>query len=477
MDLVSVEQTELCIVGAGISGLNALFAASKILPAGSKVILVDKKPAIGGMWNDVYDYVRLHQPHPFFTVGDIKWQIDKPDSYLANKREILTHFQYCLKQLHSHLDITELLEHEYLGHTEKGAGVVEVTCRNVSSQQSFQVRANRLVKSTGFNVSPNKPLLFSYDQLHSITPEDAALFSDQMRESDKPIYIVGGGKTAMDTAGQLIKMHPSKKVSVIAGRGTYFINRDRLFPSGLKRYWQGTLLLDLLRECALRFNGDNEHEVTAFMKQYCHAPDLSAQHHFFGLLSLEELNVIKSGCDAIIMDYLEDIVEHQGVVKMHFRKSKPMPIESGAWIINCTGSLLNSLNQPEPHISESGRVMCVNQTDSTIMFTTYGGYFLGHMFLGEKLKDHPLYGMNHEAVIKANKEAYPFVAFTQLLYNFHILIETLPLRTILRCHLDFHKWYPWHRQAFIMAKLLLFKKRDRHRFKQALDRFQARYVL
>ena len=298
-----------------------------------------------------------------------------------------------------------------------------------------------------------------------------------MRESDKPVYIIGGGKTAMDTACQLIKRYPEKNINVIAGRGTYFINREALFPAGVKRYWQGTLLLDLFKECALRFNGDNERELTAFMKRYCHAPDSGAEHHFFGLLSLEELTVIKSGCREIIMDYLDDILEQGGVVKMYFRKREPMTIESGSWVINCTGSLLRSSSPPEPYISQSGRVMCVNQTDSSIVFSSFGGYFLGHMFLDEKLKDYPLYGMNHEALIKANKEAYPFVAFTQLLYNFYTLMEALPLQTILRCHLDFHKWYPLHRQAFVMTKLLLNKKRYRRHFKQSLDRFHERYGL
>lgn len=468
---------ELCIVGAGISGLNALYAASKTLPAGSKVVLVDKNLAVGGMWNDVYDYVRLHQPHPFFTVGDIQWQIDKPDSYLANKQEILTHFQHCLTQLRARLEMTELFGYEYLSHTENASGIVELTCRNLSSQKTVQVRAARFVKSTGFNVVPNTPLKLSCTQLYSTTPEDPVLFGPQMRDSDKPVYIIGGGKTAMDTACQLLRTYPDKTIYVIAGRGTYFINREALFPEGVKRYWQGTLALDLFRECAIRFNGDNEQELTEFMKRYCHAPDYRAEHHFFGLLSLEELTVVKSGCREIIMDYLEDIVDQDGLVKMLFRKREPMTIESGSWVINCTGSLLRSSSLPEPYISQSGRVMSVNQTDSSIVFSTFGGYFLGHMFFDEKLKDFPLYGMNHEAIIKANKEAYPFVAFTQLLYNFYTFVDALPLQTILRCHLDFHKWYPLHRQAFVMAKLLLNKKRYRRHFKQSLDRFHSRYGL
>lgn len=60
---------DLCILGAGIAGLNALFAASRYLTRDQKVVLIDRRPNAGGMWNAAYDYVRLHQPHPMFTAG------------------------------------------------------------------------------------------------------------------------------------------------------------------------------------------------------------------------------------------------------------------------------------------------------------------------------------------------------------------------------------------------------------------------
>ena len=54
--------SEACIVGAGITGLNALIVATKYLSRTDSVVLVDSRPRAGGMWVDTYDYVRLHQP-------------------------------------------------------------------------------------------------------------------------------------------------------------------------------------------------------------------------------------------------------------------------------------------------------------------------------------------------------------------------------------------------------------------------------
>jgi cation diffusion facilitator CzcD-associated flavoprotein CzcO len=48
----AVQTCDLCIVGAGLAGLNALFVASQYLSRDQKVILVDRRPRVGGMWVD-----------------------------------------------------------------------------------------------------------------------------------------------------------------------------------------------------------------------------------------------------------------------------------------------------------------------------------------------------------------------------------------------------------------------------------------
>ena len=82
---VAVESCDVCIVGAGVAGLNALFVASQYLSRDQKVILVDRRERVGGMWVDTYPNVRLHQPHQFFTAGNIKWTLGRGRSYLATK--------------------------------------------------------------------------------------------------------------------------------------------------------------------------------------------------------------------------------------------------------------------------------------------------------------------------------------------------------------------------------------------------------
>ena len=89
MNSPSNQTYDLCVVGAGIAGLNALFVASQYLSGGQRIALVDSRPRVGGMWVDTYPYVRLHQPHPFFTAGNIEWTFGKDPSHLATKAEVL----------------------------------------------------------------------------------------------------------------------------------------------------------------------------------------------------------------------------------------------------------------------------------------------------------------------------------------------------------------------------------------------------
>src|ERR1700742_3697039 len=147
-----VETCDVCIVGAGIAGLNALFAASRYLSRDQKVILIDRRARVGGMWVDTYPYVRLHQPHPMFTAGNIEWTIGKDRSYLAAKGEGLDHFQHCLNVIKHRVGIDEYFGWDMESDEEIG-GSVRITCRSSDGRTLF-VEAKRLIKAYGFRVVP-----------------------------------------------------------------------------------------------------------------------------------------------------------------------------------------------------------------------------------------------------------------------------------------------------------------------------------
>ncbi|GAA2426705.1 hypothetical protein GCM10009856_41620 [Mycolicibacterium llatzerense] len=250
------DQCEVCILGAGIAGLNALVAAAQYLGSNDKVVLVDRRPRVGGMWVDTYDYVRLHQPYQLFTAGNIKWTLGKERGYLASKPEILDHLQHCLNVVSRQVDVDERFGWSYVSHEETDRGV-QVTLQDPAGQTRL-VEAKRLIKAFGFQVEPNPPLPVSSKRVRSTTPNDLG----QVVESDAPVWIIGGGKTGLDTAHLLITRCPGREVNMVVGRGSIALRRDVLLPAGFRGRWFGGMPFTTLgAQLAKRYDGTNEDEL------------------------------------------------------------------------------------------------------------------------------------------------------------------------------------------------------------------------
>ena len=181
---IAVESCDVCIVGAGIAGLNALFVASRYLSRDQKVILVDRRPRVGGMWVDTYPYVRLHQPHPMFTAGNIKWTLGQDPSYLATKGEVLDHFQHCLNVIKQRVRVDE-----YFGwDVESARGEQRGGSRHcqISGWPRCVIEAKRLIKAYGLAVTPNDPLEVSSARVESVSPDHCDVRSRRHRGKRRP---------------------------------------------------------------------------------------------------------------------------------------------------------------------------------------------------------------------------------------------------------------------------------------------------
>lgn len=220
--------SDVCIVGAGIAGLNAAFVASQYLGKAGTIVLADRRARVGGMWVDTYDYVRLHQPHPFFTAGNIKWTLGAEPSYLATKAEVLDHFAHCTDVIRARTPLDERYGWDYLAHVEVG-GRVETTFER--GDERLVVSSTRLIKAFGAQVTPNPPLELSSAEVRSVSPDGCDVRTDEIATDDRPVWIIGGGKTAMDTAHALLSRRPEREVNLLVGSGTFFSSRDKVFPT------------------------------------------------------------------------------------------------------------------------------------------------------------------------------------------------------------------------------------------------------
>lgn len=470
-----VESCDVCVVGAGIAGLNALFVASGYLSRDQKVIVIDRRARVGGMWVDTYPYVRLHQPHPMFTAGNIKWTLGKERSYLATKGEVLDHFEHCLNVIKQRVRIDEYFGWD-MESDEETEGLARIRCRS-SDGQVLVVEAKRLIKAYGVRVMPNDPLEISSARVQSVSPDYCDVRSGDMRDSDTPVWVIGGGKTAMDTAHTLITHYPGREVNLVAGRGTFFTTRDRLFATGSRRWWGGVLGAEAAVQMGRRFDGTNETEVSRWYRAtYGNFVTPDAANFVLGVLSKSENNTIAAGLNDVVMDYLEDAVDSNGSTDLVFRSGSTKTIQPGSWIVNCTGYLgLDTPPPYEPYVSGSGAVVSVNLRSAVLHLPAFMGYFLTHLMFLEKARDLPLYEIDWYQLREKSTVAFPYVLFALVQHNLSVIYDQVPGRVFSENGLDFDTWYPLPRRLPSMIRFALTHSRERERARRVLDTVRERF--
>ncbi|KAA0113046.1 potassium transporter [Mycolicibacterium sp. P9-22] len=475
--MVAVESCDVCIVGAGLTGINALFVASRYLRPDQKVILLDRRKRTGGMWVDVYPYVRLHQPHAMFTAGNIKWTLDRDPGYLATKDEVLDHFEHCLDEIGRRVRVEERYGWSFLSDTAGEHGGVRITCRADTGEERV-IEAPRLIKAYGFGINPNEPLTVSSSGVRSVSPDYCDMRSGEIADSDAPVWIIGSGKTAMDTAHTLITRRPGREVNLVAGSGTYFTNRDRFFPTGARRWWAGNLISNLGAEFGRRFDGSNEAEVAQWYRQtHGTGPTEQAENFMLGVLSEHESDTVAQGLNEVVMDHLVDVVDRDGAVEMVLHDGGTRLIPPGSWLVNCTGYLAVDEMPYEPYTSADGAVLSINTRSATMHLTSYAGYFMTHLMFQDKLTSAPLYELDVYALQKRCKASLAFAMFTLVQHNLSVIADELPAKVFSECGLDFDKWYPWHRRTAAGLNFLRTHRAQRQRFRCTLDTLRERFDL
>lgn len=449
---------DLCIVGTGIAGLNALHVAAEYLPEGARVLIIEKRDTIGGMWNTTYDHVRLHQPYSFFTVGDIPWELGREPSHLADRFEVLEHMRHCFKLTRERVDLHEWYGCSYLEHREELSeqGPLAVITATAADGERLEVRAHRFIKALGFNAWPDQPLSFASDQVRSITPESWDFFGPEMSADDAPIYIIGGGKTGVDAAYHAVKRYPGRKVVMMCASGTSFLNRDMLFPAEPEGKFKSPMMFDVMSDLANMFDGNNEDEVyDYFVKTYgMEFEDATSARCIFGILSAEEKRVIDRHVEVQNV-FLVDVQDTpDGPVTVH-RSGEQAPIEPKSWVVNCTGILLKGDPEPESVLSEHGAILTLTTGAAYTFLSSLGAYFLTHLWFQDLLGRVPVSVMDHRQLLRANPKAYMFASTTQSVYNSLLMSIHLPNDVLERCHLVFDRWYPAPRRLWAAGKLRL----------------------
>ena len=467
---------ELCIVGAGYAGLNGLNAAAKYLKRGDRVVVIDKNETWGGQWIGQYDFVRLHQPYPMFTAGDQPWKLEREPSYLATRGEVLAHLATVPSVSAGELELRPLFRHAYRGHRIREARV-EVDAvpvgADAAGKPTVRVRARRLLKATGSDIEILSPFALSSSRVRSVGVADPALMTAEFLESDAPVYVIGSGKTAMDTVRHVATRSRARRpIHVVRGSGMWFFARDNLFPPGRLRHYRGQLTADVfLRICSL-FEGDNEVQVMQTLEREGLVMNVfgDAGNCRLGLMSFAERDEARAAVSQVHGGYLVDVDGTHMVLREHGQEHK-VPVADGAWFVNCT-SHLRTLPH-EPVLQDSG-LTCAPQF--AMGFTGTSAYFITHLWFRDQLA--PI----APEMFRGRLDVEPKLRLIchlslMVMANMALAGARLPMSVQSKFQGDFHKWYPMHRQVRAVARIMatrndVFRKAERHlkmRFSDAPD--------
>ncbi len=452
----ATDDCDLCIVGAGYAGLNGLNAAAKHLAKGARVVFVDRGEAWGGQWVGQYDFVRLHQPYRMFTAGDQKWKLDREPSHLATRREVLDHLESVPRESAPHLEVRPYFRHAYEGH-EVRDGKVEVEARPVDpTAPGVRIRAKRLLDARGFDIPILPAFPLSSNRVRSVSVADPVLLSGEFLEDDRPVYVVGSGKTAMDCALHVIRGSRSarRELHVITGQGMWFLVRDTLYPTGIARHFRGRLASELFLHLATSFDGTNEAALLTGLARegFTHTVFPSAENFRLGTLSVGERREIEKGVAGSERGHLVDVDGLSMAIRTK-TGTRTVAVKEGAWFVNCTTHLHDRGHEP---LTSDGGLVCKPQFPA--IFSGTSAYLLTHLWYGGGLERLSSELYRFDVSIEPKLRMYCQASLAAVA-NLVLMGEHLPRSVFANFEGDFNKWYPLHRQLVAFARMMLQRKR------------------
>ncbi len=234
-----LHETDYLIIGAGAVGLA--FADTMLdEDPDCHITLVDKHAAPGGHWNDAYSFVTLHQPSATYGVNSMELCPDRVDTHghnaglypLAKHSEILAYYS---KLMSERMIPSGRVAYHPLTEYQRKDGDEHVARHILSGEEErFTVR-RKIVDATWFKTSvpaTHKPGFEIAPGTRFAIPGDLPSLWKEADNLPSHYAIIGGGKTAMDTAVWLLESGVSPdSIDWVRPRDSWMFNRKLLQPA------------------------------------------------------------------------------------------------------------------------------------------------------------------------------------------------------------------------------------------------------
>ena len=225
-------ETDYLIVGAGAAGLA--FADALIAASDADVVLVDRRHAPGGHWNDAYPFVRLHQPSAFYGVNSRVLGTDAIDTagpnagfyHRATAAEICDYYQRVLADLLASGQV------RFFGMSDCepwGPDGSQLVSRLTG--EATEVRVRRRVVDARYQEpsipATHTPSFTVGHQVRLIPVNDLV----RLTGPASGYTVIGAGKTAMDACAWLLDGGvPPEVIRWIRPRDTWLLDRTYQQP-------------------------------------------------------------------------------------------------------------------------------------------------------------------------------------------------------------------------------------------------------
>lgn len=220
-------EADYVIVGAGAVGMA--FADTLLTDTDASMILVDRRHAPGGHWNDAYPFVRLHSPSAAYGVDSLPLGaggldasgLDAGMQERASAAEICAYFDRVLRQrLLPSGRVTFLPSSDYgaagIVSSRLGGARIRVRARRRVVDATFADTRLPATHAPGFPVAPAAQCVPPSQLPHLARAADGYV-------------IVGGGKTAMDVVVWLLEQGVDPDaITWIRPRDSWLLNRARV---------------------------------------------------------------------------------------------------------------------------------------------------------------------------------------------------------------------------------------------------------
>jgi hypothetical protein len=197
-------ETDYLVIGAGASGMA--FTDSLIAASDAQVVMVDRRHAPGGHWNDVYPFIRLHQPSMYYGVNSMPLGADAIDRHGPNQgfyerasgSEICAYYGRVMQE--------RLLASGQVRYFPMCDHIGEHRFVSRVSGETFEVKVKKRVVD-GRYLEPFIPMSFKppfevASDARYVTPNELP----RLVERADGYVIIGAGKTAMDSCVWLLEL-------------------------------------------------------------------------------------------------------------------------------------------------------------------------------------------------------------------------------------------------------------------------------